>query len=108
MAGVQDPNFIDVVARDPGEGPFVLYMVEDRRWDAGAEQLEQLKRKISNYASYVLDGDLGLAFPETINHPVRIQLDCVQAPTPAVDEIVGFSRARLEEYGLAFAVHVRS
>src|SRR4051812_7210918 len=66
VAGVRDPNIVDVVGRDPGEGSFVLYMVEDRTWDLGPNQLDELKRKISNYASYILDGGLALAYPETV------------------------------------------
>jgi len=108
MAGVKDTTVVDVVAQDPGGGGFTLVMVEDRPWGSDPNQPEQLRKKISLYSSWILDGDLGSQYPETVGRPVRIQLDCVQPLDDATAAIIDFANHRLAEFGIPVVVHVRS
>jgi hypothetical protein len=108
MAGVKDTNVIDVVAEDPGGEAFTLVMVEDRPWGSDPLQPEQLRQKISLYASWILDGDLGNLYPETIGKPVSIQLDCVQAPDETAAAMIDFARHKLAAFDIPVVVHVRS
>ena len=106
MAGVWDANVIDVVAQD-ANGDVAVVMVEERPWDAEPEQPDQLRKKMSLYASWILDGDLVAEYPGTAGRPVRIQLDCVQAPTAEITALIDFARNSLNEYGVDVVVHVR-
>jgi hypothetical protein len=108
MAGVKDTSVVDVVAQDPGGAGFTLVMVEDRPWGSDPHQPEQLRKKISLYSSWILDGDLGSQYPEAVGQPVRIQLDCVQPPDDTTAAIIGFANRRLAEFGIPVVVHVRN
>lgn len=63
MAGIADPNTIDLVAQDT-DGTYLLVMIEDRPWGVVDEQATQLREKINTYAGYVLDGSLAQQYPE--------------------------------------------
>ena len=108
MAGVKDASVIDLVAEDPGSAGYVLVMVEDRGWGSEPDQLEQLRTKISLYASWILDGELGSQYPETVGRPVRIQLDCIEPLDNETSAIIDFANLRLRQYGIAVFVNVRN
>jgi hypothetical protein len=83
-------------------------MVEPRPWGTSPEQPEQLKQKINAYAGYILDGTLISTFPQMADQPVRIHLDCVQAPSPEIATIVDWAAGQLRAYDIAITVNVQS
>ena len=107
MAGIADPNTIDVVAQD-AEGRYLVVMVEDRSWGADPAQPMQLRDKINAYAGLILDGGLGRRYPETVGQPVHIQLDCVQEPSGAILAIVHHAQAQLAKHHIDLQVNVRA
>lgn len=104
MSGIQEPNVIDLVTYDPVSGEYALIMIEERPWVDSSEQLAQLSDKINNYAIFALDEGLLRAYPQSADHPLRIQLDCTEAPTPRVQELVDVAVERLRGYGMRFVV----
>jgi hypothetical protein len=105
-AGVQNPEVIDLVAQD-ADGEYMVIMIETRPWGTISDQPGQLKRKINTYAAYVLDGTLASQYPETVDQPVRIQLNCPEPPAAEIAVIIDWAKRRLREYGIPFAVYSR-
>lgn len=106
MAGVQEPNVIDLVTHDPSHDGYKLIMIEVRPWSDAPPQLVQLREKINNYAMFVLDGGLLRAYPETAEHPLSIQLDCATPPTGEAQEVIDVASERLLDYGIRFVVNL--
>jgi hypothetical protein len=106
LAGVHEPNVIDLVTHDPSCDEYKLIMIEERPWSDAPEQLVQLSEKINNYAMFVLDEGLLRAYPETAGHPLCIQLDCATAPTAEAQELINLASERLLDYGIRFTVHL--
>ncbi len=79
MAGLDDPNVIDVVA-ETGDGVVALVMVESRGWGDDANQPEQLKAKINAYAGYVFNGALATEYPATIGNRSPSGLTANESP----------------------------
>ena len=107
MAGIADPNTIDVLAQD-AEGRYVAVMVEDRSWGADSAQPMQLREKINSYAGFILDGELSHRYPETVGQPVHIQLDCIQEPSGPILAIVHHAQAQLARHDIDLRVNVRA
>jgi len=106
VAGIADTNTIDVVGQD-ATGRFLMIMVETRRWGSDPDQGTQLRQKINAYAGFILDGSLARQHPETLDHPVDIQLDCVETPSGEFAEITDHAAAKLLKLGIGFRIHVQ-
>jgi len=106
MAGIEDTNVIDVVGQDAG-GEYTVIMVESRPWSSSPDQPKQLKAKINAYAGFILDGSLALRYPDTAGKPVRIQLDCVEAPTTDITAITDHATRELAKHGIGLKINVR-
>jgi hypothetical protein len=105
MAGVSDPNTIDLVT-STADGESVLVMVEEREWDGADERIQELQAKIHNYVGFALDGQLARLYPETAGRSIAIQLDCSFEPDPSVQRFVEQITPRLAAYGIGFRVNV--
>jgi hypothetical protein len=103
MAGIEDPNVIDLVAQD-ANGEYMVVMVETRPWGVSCEQPDQLKQKINAYVGYILDGDLARQYPEAAEKPVRIQLNCAHTPRGEIATITEWAARQLSQHGIGFAV----
>jgi hypothetical protein len=106
VAGIHEPNVIDLVTHDPSRDEYKLVMIEERPWSDSPKQLEQLSEKINNYAMLVLGEGLLRAYPETAGHPLCIQLDCATAPTAEAQELINLASERLLEYGIRFTFNL--
>lgn len=106
MAGIHEPNVIDLVTHDPSSDEYKLIMIEERAWSDAPEHLGQLSEKINNYAMFVLDEGLLRAYPETAGHSVCIQLDCATTPTAQAQELIDLASERLLDYGIRFTVNL--
>ena len=106
MTGVGDPKTVDLITQDPTTGDYALIMVEYRKWGTSVDQLVELQIKIDNYAAYALNGGLVDAYPDAVDKPVRLQLDCVEAPSTDAAELIEHVSKQLGMRGLRFVVHV--
>ena len=105
-AGVKNPNVIDLVTHDPSTNEIVVIMIEDRSWLTDSEQVDQLLRKINTYLHFIEDGDLLQHFPQAAGKPVRMQLDCNEAPTGEAEQLIEEAQHLLLARGITFAVNV--
>ena len=105
MAGLEDPDVVDVVGED-ATGVVLVIMVESRRWGADADQPSQFKNKVNAYVGFILDGGLRQHFPDFADKPVAIQLDCAEAPTGEIASLVQQTGPLLAELGIGFRVNV--
>jgi hypothetical protein len=105
MAGIQDPDVVDLVGQE-ADGTYLVVMVEERPWGSDPDQPRQLREKINAYASYVLDGTLAKQYPETAGQRIRLQLNCPQEPTGEVAAITVYAAAQLKTLGIGFGVRV--
>jgi hypothetical protein len=99
--GVENPDIIDLITSDGATGEVVLVILENRMWGAAPQQLAEHDEKLNRYMIYILDGHLARQYPQYIGKPVRIQLDCVEAPDEKtqrfldnVDHICGMNGVR--------------
>lgn len=105
-AGVNNPDVIDLVTHDPATDEIVVIMIEDRTWSVDPEQVDQLLRKINTYLHFIEDGDLVEHFPQAAGKPVRMQLDCNEAPTGEAEQLIEEAQQLLLSRGITFAVNV--
>jgi hypothetical protein len=104
--GVQNAMIIDLITTDASSGAVVLVMRESRTWGAAPEQFRQIEEKINRYMGYALDGFLVQHYPHYAKRPVRIRLDCVEAPHGDAVSFVEAAGHAITAHGLEFAVNV--
>lgn len=105
MAGLTEPETIDVVATKP-DGRVLLALVEDRPWGADPDQAKQLKTKLTNYGDYILGGQLAAGYPEADTRQVTVLLRCVTMPPPEILEVIDAAIEGFGSYGIAFTVQI--
>lgn len=103
---VEDINVIDVIAEDPDTGEIVLLMHEPRAWKYGDLQLFQLQEKLNAYLSFALDGEMTAEHPEWAHRPLRVQLDCAEAPGQRADHLLSAVRGQIAFQGIKLHVRV--
>ena len=104
--GVQNPQLMDLITVDPASGDVVLVMMERRRWGESPLQLRQMEEKINRYLAYVLDGFLVQQHPKYLDKPVRIRLDCAEAPQGEAVRFLEAATHAIAAEGLTFEVKV--
>ncbi len=103
---VEDINVIDAIAEDTKTGEIVLLMQEPRAWIYGDRQLFQLQEKLNAYLSFALDGEMAAEHPEWTNRPLRVQLDCAEAPEERAELLLSAVRGQIAFQGIKLHVRV--
>jgi len=106
VSGVEHTHVIDVVAEDEATGEIVLVMKEPRPWDGTELQLFQLQEKINTYLSFALDGEMWEEFPQFVERPLRLQLDCVEPPDGTALQLLSAVREQIGYRGINLIVRV--
>jgi hypothetical protein len=106
VAGLNDPNVVDLITYDEPTGEYALIMVAGEPWSDTNEQLTQLLLKMNTYLMFVVDGGFASSYPEATGKPVRLQLDCIATPTGSVLEVLEHMRPKLTEYDIQLVVNV--
>jgi hypothetical protein len=88
VAGVEQPEVIDLVSHDPQRDAFVLVAIEDRSWNCGDQQLLDLQAKLKNYVSFAEDGQMLAMYPDSAGKPWVIRLECVEEPSADVARLI--------------------
>lgn len=83
MPGIDDPDEIDVIAEDAG-GNALLSIVQTGAWPTDASERGRLKRKLTTYLRYALEGQMVAAYPSLAGRPVVIALLYEQSPPQSV------------------------
>lgn len=104
MAGIDDPGVIDLITRAP-DGAFAMIISHDRPWTDSDEEVDRLIEKVNNYAAFMLDEGLVGTYPESADHPKRIQVDCVDEPTPKITDVLARTDAALSPYSISLTVN---
>jgi hypothetical protein len=102
---VRNPNVVDLVTRDPTTGEFAVIMYEDRAWSESDEHLDQLLAKINTYVYFIEEGGLVRSFPEAAGQPIRIQLDCNEAPHGKVRHLLADAQQLLQQRNLKLVIN---
>ena len=97
---------IDQIAHDPQSDAVTMTMVERRAWDGSERQLFQLQEKFNAYLSFALDGELAEAYPALAGKPLRVRLECVEAPDEGVLHFLGLVREQVAFQGIEIEVVV--
>jgi hypothetical protein len=105
-SGVQNPQVIDFVTQDHAAGEFVLIMFETRPWTGTTEQMDELQKKVNNYLYFVLGGQFEKHYPQALDKPLRLQLDCHNTPDEKTQEFLDEVRKKLASEGIKFVVNV--
>jgi hypothetical protein len=104
--GVQNAKIVDLIEVDPASGEVVLVMIERRPWGADPRQFQQIEEKINRYLGYALDGHLAEHYPRYLGKPVRIRLDCAEAPGGDSARFVAAAEHAASGHGVAFTARV--
>lgn len=104
--GVENPMIVDLITTDPTSGDVVLVMIERRAWGGHPQQFKQIEEKINRYLAYVLDGFLVQHHPQYQGKPVRLRLDCAEAPHGESLTFVNAATHAIRGEGLDFVVNV--
>ena len=103
---VEDINVIDAIAEDTRTGEIVLLMHEPRAWTHGDRQLFELQEKLNAYLSFALDGEMVAEHPEWTSRPLRVQLDCAEAPGDRAELLLSAVRGQIAFQGIKLHVRV--
>ena len=103
---VEDINVIDAIAEDTRTGEIVLLMHEPRAWTHGDRQLFELQEKLNAYLSFALDGEMVAEHPEWTSRPLRVQLDCAEAPGDRAELLLSAIRGQIAFQGITLHVRV--
>jgi hypothetical protein len=104
--GVQNAKIVDLIEVDPTSGEVVLVMIERRPWGADPRQFQQIEEKINRYLGYALDGHLAEHYPRYLGKPVRLRLDCAEAPSGESARFVAAAEHAASAHGVAFSVQI--
>lgn len=97
---------IDLLVHDECSDGVILTMVERRPWNGTEEQLFQLQEKFNAYLSFALDGEMAESYPDLVQKPLTISLECLSEPTGGAAkllEMIGEQMA-LQEIGLEIVI----
>ena len=83
MPGIEEPEKIDVIAEDE-DGSALLSIVQAGPWPTQDGVPGALKRKLSTYLRYALEGQMVKTYPTLEGRPVTIALMHQDDPPPAV------------------------
>lgn len=90
---------VDFVALS-ADGAVELYIVQGHPWTGSDAQLNSLQAKVHNYVGYALDGQLSRDYPETVDRPWEIVVDCqAGAPDERAQYVLAELAKRLRPYG---------
>lgn len=70
-----DPSTVDLVVVSPDGTTVALHIVNDAPWSGSDAQIESLQRKVHNYVSFALDGQMVRMHPETDGLSWQIRVD---------------------------------
>jgi hypothetical protein len=105
VAGVIDPEVIDLVAQD-ADGRYLAVMIEDRPWGADPEQPAQLREKFNSYYTFIALGGYVERVPEAAGREVTVQLRCSASPGGEIADLLADTERRLRDHGIGFELKV--
>ena len=73
---------IDLITLERDGAAVVLVMAEHDAWSSERARLERVQARFNYYLSFALDGEFSRRFPEYAAKPIRIRIDCSEAPDP--------------------------
>jgi hypothetical protein len=95
-----DTTRVDLVTLAEDGSEVRLYVVADRPWSGSDAQLDSLQRKIHNYVSFALDGQLVRQYTSADGMPWVVVVDCqTGAPDKATRDLLEGIGAGVERYG---------
>jgi uncharacterized protein DUF6572 len=96
---------IDLVGEGP-DGEVIMFIVEERPWDASPSQVDDLREKLITYAGIVADRSLVRQYPDLEGRPARM-IDCPEQPTDAIAALLAQAAPSLSEFGISLSLNVR-
>ncbi len=94
---------IDLITKTR-RGVFVLVLAQRRKWTGTDAQLRRLQRRVNEYASFALDGELTTRYPEAQGRRVKIRLDIAHAPDRITRAFLRRIKSALAEVRIGFDV----
>lgn len=98
--GIAYPEIIDLVVSNDKE--CILIIVQDEY--LAKEDTLALQKKIKNYLSYGLDGQLSREYPDCIDKRLVIQIDLCHTPDAFVFEFIEKARSAAESEGVSLTI----
>ncbi len=106
-SGLEEPGIIDLITRE-FDGCIGLLMIENRPWDGGRPQVDQLLAKVTTYVEFATEGRLVQQVPAAEDQPVRVVLNTVHPPEGEAVEALRVVEEGLADVGIDFEVRSAS
>ena len=106
MAGLEEPNVIDLLAEDENAHEGWIIMVEERPWGADPDQPDQLLAKVNAYLSTIVDGSIYTYAPNFEGRSLVIRLECASEPTPEISQVIEAAEKAAASQNASFVVNV--
>ena len=106
MAGLEEPNVIDLLAEDENNNEGWVIMVEERPWGADPDQPDQLLAKVNSYLALIADDSIYAYAPGFKGRNLVIRLECATDPTPEIVKVIEAAQTAATSRGARFVVNV--
>src|ERR1700687_1742139 len=101
---VSNPNVIDVICTNRETGDAELGMAEPRDWSVPEGRITQLCKKIENYLTYCLSGQMLEERPQYAGKAIKFLLMCAYVPPSAFYKAVRDIEQQLARHRISFLV----
>jgi hypothetical protein len=91
---------IDAALIDGETGAAVLVLVQAEPWGPDGNRLEELQDRVSECATFALDGQMARRFPTTEGRRVVVSIEYVHEPGAMERRFFEIVRAQLEEHDI--------
>ena len=99
-------NVIDALGIDEPSGRVLLVIRHDAPWDGSASQLYLLQEKLNVYLSFALDGEMAAEYPDFLQRPLALRIDCATAPDSRTLHLLAHVRYQLQFQDIGLEVRV--
>ena len=93
---------IDGIVRFPESNLFVLALLEEREWDGAPHVRSDFIKRVREYLTFILSGQLALAYPDSTKARIRIDLNCTHDPDEEGWNVIRGVKAEVEANGVLF------
>ena len=94
---IEQPNVVDIVARDGPEGTTRLIISDHLPWEG--DHLLTLQEKINTYLAYLESGEVYSRFPDAKGRDFTIEVVCLHRPSEMATVFFASARSIVENAG---------
>jgi hypothetical protein len=81
---------VNLVTERPSDGAFIMVLVEEGPWSVDETEinLRRIQDRLYDCVDAAVDGHFAAKFPDSLNKPVVVRLDCYDTPDKPVRDFI--------------------